>query len=321
MKKYFKSLVTFIFSCWLVGIIIATSVRCDESKNCPCKGKKDDPSCICKDCKCTCCKNESEQDDEDSPLAKLRHCCVGISKFNYESDEHIRGSGTVFIYRGHHFVLTAGHVVDDLVKKIDNNPHDGKPDYKPNEPFAVKVSRYLYKNEEVYGKIENYGKIIKYSPATQSGYDLAVIYIPEPIIPFKSAVAVKSTKDYKVGDAVVHYGNMIGNVLHSSITKGHVNFKNRLLDNRYYDQVSCTAFPGSSGGGIFLEKDLSYIGMIVIGIRGADNINFAVPIRTIHEWFEKNDLKFILDPSLDCGDIKEVINPKRITPVDEASQN
>ena len=55
------------------------------------------------------------------------------------------------------------------------------------------------------------------------------------------------------------------------------------------------AFPGSSGGGVYLT-DGRYVGMIVRG--AGETFNLTVPIRRMREWAKRMGVEFTLDPSL-----------------------
>ena len=51
---------------------------------------------------------------------------------------------------------------------------------------------------------------------------------------------------------------------------------------KVFDQVTAVAFPGSSGGGMFLKDNGEYIGMLTQGVMKLQGFNFIVPVRRIH---------------------------------------
>ena len=79
------------------------------------------------------------------------------------------------------------------------------------------------------------------------------------------------------------------------------------INKHVYDQTTCTAFPGSSGGGVYLKSDARYVGMLVRG--AGEGFNLIVPVRRMVEYCEKHKIMWALDknvamPSED--DLKEM---------------
>jgi hypothetical protein len=60
-----------------------------------------------------------------------------------------------------------------------------------------------------------------------------------------------------------------------------------------FDQTTVTAFPGSSGGGVFLKADGQYVGMLVRG--GGEQFNFIVPVRRLRAWAESAKITWAVD--------------------------
>ena len=65
------------------------------------------------------------------------------------------------------------------------------------------------------------------------------------------------------------------------------------LNKHVFDQTTCTAFPGSSGGGVYLKSDARYVGMLVRG--AGEGFNLIVPVRRMVEYCEKHDIMWALD--------------------------
>ena len=67
------------------------------------------------------------------------------------------------------------------------------------------------------------------------------------------------------------------------------------LNKHVFDQTTCVAFPGSSGGGIFLKRDgkARYVGMLVRG--AGEGFNLIVPVRRMIEYCEKHKIMWALD--------------------------
>jgi len=68
-----------------------------------------------------------------------------------------------------------------------------------------------------------------------------------------------------------------------------------MLNNKPFIQLSSTAMPGSSGGGIFVvdEGKCYYAGMLTRG--AGETINLAVPLKRIRESLAEWKMEFILD--------------------------
>ena len=79
--------------------------------------------------------------------------------------------------------------------------------------------------------------------------------------------------------------DILGQTGANSMTDGIMSQHGRLINKKEFDQVTVVAFPGSSGGGVYLENGL-YVGMLVRGAR-TQGFNLIVPIRRIRAWAEK----------------------------------
>ena len=79
------------------------------------------------------------------------------------------------------------------------------------------------------------------------------------------------------------------------MTTGIVSQVGRTLGKVEFDQTTVTAFPGSSGGGVFLT-DGRYVGMLVRG--AGEGFNLMVPVRRMIEWAEVNELMWAIDPTV-----------------------
>jgi hypothetical protein len=62
-----------------------------------------------------------------------------------------------------------------------------------------------------------------------------------------------------------------------------------------FDQTSTMAYPGSSGGGMYLENG-TYTGMLTRG--GGAGLNFIVPIRRILPWAKQMGVEWALNPKV-----------------------
>jgi len=65
-----------------------------------------------------------------------------------------------------------------------------------------------------------------------------------------------------------------------------------------FDQTSCPSLGGSSGGMVALKEDGRWVGMITLGIRGADSFCWVVPVRSVRAWAEEAGVLWLVDPAV-----------------------
>lgn len=162
------------------------------------------------------------------------------------------GSGIVFNYAGKTFIWTCAHCVDN-----------GQP------PTIVK------------GKDMYVPKILE----VDKDADIAVLVIPKPNT-FSTSVSFSSVTP-SVGTHIQHVGNFFGPSLVDSYSEGVVSFVGRESEGHIFDQVSAPIFPGSSGGGIFLDNG-QCIG--IVEKQAASTVTFVIPSRVLLEWAKKHNL-------------------------------
>ena len=67
---------------------------------------------------------------------------------------------------------------------------------------------------------------------------------------------------------------------------------------KVFDQVTAVAFPGSSGGGMYLKESGEYIGMLTQGVMQLQGFNFIVPVRRIHAWAKDAKIEWAINPDV-----------------------
>jgi len=85
-----------------------------------------------------------------------------------------------------------------------------------------------------------------------------------------------------------------------------------------FDQTTVTAFPGSSGGGVYFsdrneEHSGKYVGMLVRG--AGEGFNFIVPVRRMSKWAESVKVQWALDDTVATPSIEELLGQ----PIEDAS--
>ena len=86
---------------------------------------------------------------------------------------------------------------------------------------------------------------------------------------------------------------------------------------KVFDQVTAVAFPGSSGGGMFLKNSGEYIGMLTQGVMKLQGFNFIVPVRRIHAWSKDAKIEWAINPAMPMPSLKEI----DAIPVEDAGQS
>jgi S1-C subfamily serine protease len=205
-----------------------------------------------------------------------------------------QGSGTIVTRDGTNYVWTAAHVVAGLreIREIIDPKTGGK---KTVVEFRdAQIVKELTEDGRKVGEFSVDAEIIRYSNS-ETGEDLALLRVRKKNFVAASAVFYLDEKIPNVGSKLFHCGSLHGQVGANSMTSGIMSQIGRvLLGGIVFDQTTCTAFPGSSGGGVYLE-DGRYIGMLVRG--AGEGFNFIVPQRRLAKYAEKVGVKFTIDPT------------------------
>jgi len=227
-----------------------------------------------------------------------------------------QGSGTLVTRRvGNEtvtFVWTAGHVVDNLrtIRKVIDDRGNSKILVKFKDPVIVAER---HQNGRRVGQQTLDCKVIKYSDVDY-GEDLAVLMIRlRGAYPLDTSAKFHPDVNYipPIGADLSHCGSLLGQFGANSYTTGVLSQTGRLLEESgankpVFDQVTAVAFPGSSGGGVYLKGDGVYIGMLTQGVTALQGFNFIVPVRRIHSWAADSGIEWALDPSVPMPSMAEI---------------
>ena len=226
-----------------------------------------------------------------------------------------QGSGTIVTRKIENdnisFVWTAAHVVDNLRTTrtvLVKGKTETLVEYKDAE-----IVQEIQQDGRRIGEVKYEAKIVKVSDADY-GEDLALLMVRRKgAYPISVSSKFKENKDYipAIGTKLVHVGSLLGQFGANSFTNGLVSQTGRTLPGKgasvkVFDQVTVTAFPGSSGGGVFLEESGEYVGMLTQGVSQSQGFNFIVPIRRIHAWAEQAKVEWAVDSSVKMPTVKEI---------------
>ena len=210
------------------------------------------------------------------------------------------------------FVWTAGHVIDGLRTIRRVILPDGKTKYliEFKDPVIVQER---HQNGRRVGQQTLDCKVIKYSDADY-GEDLAVLMIRlKNAYPLAVSAKFHPEDNYipPIGIELSHCGSLLGQFGANSYTTGVLSQTGRLLEGKgaskkVFDQVTAVAFPGSSGGGMYLKDDGVYIGMLTQGVMQLQGFNFIVPVRRIRTWAEDSDIAWAVDPAVQMPTLAEL---------------
>tara|TARA_R110000851_G_scaffold52364_1_gene124424 strand:- start:2130 stop:3119 length:990 start_codon:yes stop_codon:yes gene_type:complete len=202
------------------------------------------------------------------------------------------------------FVWTCGHVVDNL-RTIRTIIEEGAP-IKVVEFDDVRIIKELVEGGRRVGEINMDATVVKYSDA-DDGEDLALLMVRAKDYGKASARFHLTAKSniIPIGTELFHVGSLLGQMGSNSMTSGIVSQVGRIHGKVEFDQTTVTAFPGSSGGGVYL-KNGTYVGMIVRG--AGEGFNLMVPIRRMKKWAMKHDIMWALDPAIKAPPVEEILN-------------
>ncbi|NBQ67460.1 MAG: serine protease [Nitrosomonadaceae bacterium] len=208
------------------------------------------------------------------------------------------GSGVLFTRTNSNkevltFIWTAAHVVAD--QRTEREVITAAGSKKTLVEFKdVQMVKNVVEDGRIIGRLTLDAEVLKYSDA-DNGEDLALLKVRKKNYINTTVVFVLDREIPGLGAELYHVGSLKGSFGANSMTAGIYSQVGRILDKKVFDQTTCTAFPGSSGGGVYL-KDGRYVGMLVRG--AGETFNLIVPIRRIQDWTSKHNLQWALDPKV-----------------------
>lgn len=229
-----------------------------------------------------------------------------------------RGSGSGVIFsreiesqegkKNVNFVWTAAHVLEGIRSVRSILDIEGKTLKKP--VFKdVQIVKKLIEDGITVGELSMDATVVKYSDATD-GEDLALLMIKKFNFVDVSATFYKdeAKTGLPLGTQLYHVGSLLGESGANSMTTGIMSQVGRMLalnssTKVLFDQTTVTAFPGSSGGGVFLTNG-QYIGMLVRG--AGETFNLIVPVRRMAKWAASEKIEWAIDPNVKAPSLEEI---------------
>jgi len=190
------------------------------------------------------------------------------------------------------FIWTAGHCVESLREEDDVVVNGSKKKLVRFKDASI-VQELTEAGRRV-GEVKMEARVIRYSDS-EYGDDLALLEVRKRDFVRKSCVFYLDDTIPAIGTRLYHVGSLQGQMGANSMTNGIMSQIGRLYKGKIYDQTTVSAFPGSSGGGVYRE-DGRYVGMVTRG--SGETFNLIVPVRRIRKWAETVDCMWALDPTV-----------------------
>ena len=210
------------------------------------------------------------------------------------------------------FVWTAAHVIDGL-RSVRTVIKDGRPT-KVVEFKDAQIVQELVEDGRRVGEMKMEAKVIRYSDS-ENGEDLALLMIRKKGFIDKTTTFFTEDKPVSIGTELYHVGSLLGQTGSNSMTRGICSQVGRVLDlgtgdGVVFDQTTVTAFPGSSGGGVFLSersgvKAGQYVGMLVRG--AGETFNLIVPVRRMRDYAKEEGVLWAIDPNYPSPTLKGIM--------------
>lgn len=149
------------------------------------------------------------------------------------------------------------------------------------KPHPIFITRQIWREDKLLGTVTIPCKLVK----RDDSQDLALL---EPAMPEELPVTVGLGDTPAQGDPLYHVGSFTGARGIQSFSSGVMasvgrRMEHPVLGEMEVDQISCPAYPGSSGGGVFNQQG-KLVG-IVTG-QAAENLGFMVPARRINKFLK-----------------------------------
>jgi len=227
------------------------------------------------------------------------------------------GSGVIFSRKDAagatvNLIWTAGHVVADLRSEREVVTPDGSK-RTVVEFKDAHITKELIEDGRRVGRLELDAEVIRYSDA-DSGEDLALLKLRKKNFVDVSVRFYTNSAIPDLGTELYHVGSLLGHEGANSMTSGIYSQRGRLIDKTIFDQTTVAAFPGSSGGGVFL-RDGQYVGMLVRG--AGETFNLIVPIRRMAAWAKSAKVEWALNPGMTMPSADDLKN----LPIEDIGRN
>lgn len=192
------------------------------------------------------------------------------------------------------FIITAAHVVSNL-RKIETVVTPDGATRKIISFEDCSLVKELVEDGRRVGEMKMDAVVVRYSAKE----DIALLRIRKEDFIDASVGFYLDPNIPKIGTPLFHVGSLLGQAGSNSMTSGIVSQIGRVypeIGKEVYDQTTVAAFPGSSGGGVYLE-DGRYVGMLVRG--AGETFNLIVPVRGMIKWAKRANVEWAINDAID----------------------
>ena len=138
----------------------------------------------------------------------------------------------------------------------------------------ISVTRFKKSGAELKRILHKNVRIVALDPF----HDLAVLQVKETAAEPFAPVVLGPEANPRVGEKIFVIGNPLG--LERTVTEGVISHTARNFGGRLYLQVDASVNPGNSGGPLFNSRG-QVVGVINMGVRSMQGLNFAIPIHHV----------------------------------------
>lgn len=257
---------------------------------------------------------EEKEKKEQDLVDKLQSISVTITT------DSGSGSGVLFTRKDgdetRTFTWTAGHVISGLRKQreiVVNGDTKKVVEFKD-----ASVVNEFHQNGRRIGEMKLDARVIRYSDA-ENGEDIALLEVRKrDFVPEGTSAEFYDGEIPKIGTELYHVGSLLGQMGANSLTTGVVSQIGRVLDlganGKTFDQTTVTAFPGSSGGGVFLKSNGKCVGLLVRG--AGEQFNMIVPVRRLREWAKRSGVEWAMNKEIKIPSDEDL---RKLPPEDSGS--
>lgn len=146
----------------------------------------------------------------------------------------------------------------------------------------ISVTRYNKSGAELKRIIHKKVRIVALDPF----HDLAVLQLQEPLEKDFRPVILTVGSEPAMGERIFVVGNPLG--LERTVSEGVVSHTGRNFFGKLFLQIDASVNPGNSGGPLFNSRG-QVIGVINMGARRMQGLNFAIPIHHVKYLLEHID--------------------------------
>ncbi len=192
------------------------------------------------------------------------------------------------------------------IYKINTSSGSGSGFYVPEEEILVTNYHVVAGHKQVAIEDHNQDRVLAHVIVVNPQVDIAILK-PETKLNIETSVAINPEIDVALRDQVFALGFPFG--MPFTVTEGIVSNTEQNFDGRQYIQTDAAINPGNSGGPLVNENG-ELVGVNTSKLTDADNVGFAIPIKSVLEELDYFDVKKHTAFSLKCYSCNTLIFEK-----------